>query len=278
MKKTLWLLQFVAGGFFLLVGEGAILLNHKTLRIWVTPFCWTGYILLVDGLLGWKWKRSLIRRRPCQFLLTIPLSTALWVIFEGYNLLLKNWTYLNIPPHPFVKYPGLFWSFGTILPALLETNLLLESLGFFKSVRIAPGRMTRKHLSASFLLGVFLLVYPLFTRSPFDFAPIWIGFIFLLEPLNYHFGGESLFRHLERGKCQRPLTLFLSGLIMGLLWEFWNYWAGAKWVYHFQATGQLKIFEMPLLGFLGFLPFSLEFYTMYHFVLMLLRLRSPFQD
>jgi hypothetical protein len=53
-----------------------------------------------------------------------------------------------------------------------------------------------------------------------------------------------------------------GGLCCGLLWETWNYWAGAKWVYTVPFVGFLKVFEMPILGFVGFLPFSLEAYVM----------------
>jgi hypothetical protein len=45
------------------------------------------------------------------------------------------------------------------------------------------------------------------------------------------------------------------------LWEFWNYWAHTKWVYTVPILPQIKIFEMPFLGFFGFGPFALECYV-----------------
>ena len=52
----------------------------------------------------------------------------------------------------------------------------------------------------------------------------------------------------------------------GVLWEFWNYWAATKWTYTVPYLGDLKIFEMPVLGYLGFPPFALECYAMWHWV------------
>jgi len=54
----------------------------------------------------------------------------------------------------------------------------------------------------------------------------------------------------------------MAGLICGGLWEFWNFWAYTKWLYSVPYLENLKWFEMPPLGFLGFLPFALECYVL----------------
>ena len=51
-----------------------------------------------------------------------------------------------------------------------------------------------------------------------------------------------------------------------MLWEFWNMWAFTKWIYIFPLGQDWKFFEMPLVGFLGFLPFALEYFVMFHFI------------
>ena len=58
-----------------------------------------------------------------------------------------------------------------------------------------------------------------------------------------------------------PLALAFAALICGFFWEFWNYWAVPKWTYTVPYVGFFKIFEMPLLGYLGYLPFGLELYA-----------------
>jgi hypothetical protein len=49
-------------------------------------------------------------------------------------------------------------------------------------------------------------------------------------------------------------------------WEMWNFFSYPKWIYHVPWVSYLYIFEMPLLGYGGYLPFALELYAMYHLV------------
>ena len=97
-------------------------------------------------------------------------------------------------------------------------------------------------------------------------APIWLGFIFLLDPINARLGAESLSNDVRAGRYDRLVNLALSGFLCGVLWEFWNFWAGAKWHYTVPIMERSKIFEMPLPGYFGFPPFALECFTMYVFV------------
>ena len=273
MKKDKWVIALfflILGIGLLLAGELAILLKKKSLSVWVTPLCWTGYIFLLDSLLFFWKGRSPLYENPKQFVWTFPLSTAFWLIFEAYNLILKNWEYIGLPEHPLVRALGCAWAFATILPALIETNQLLEEWGVFKQIPIRPKPIPPWGLRLSFVLGSIFLIYPLLSRTPFDFPPVWLGFVFLLEPVTYWYGGASLVKEMEQGQTQRFWTLLLSGLWMGLLWEFWNFWAGAKWVYHVPYPTPFYIFEMPFTGFFGFLPFGIEFYCMYQATLLLI--------
>ena len=97
-------------------------------------------------------------------------------------------------------------------------------------------------------------------------APVWLGFIFLLDPINARRGGESLWIDVRAGNDRRLANLALSGLLCGVLWEFWNFWSRAKWHYTVPIMERWKIFEMPLPGYFGFPPFALECFTMYVFV------------
>jgi hypothetical protein len=85
---------------------------------------------------------------------------------------------------------------------------------------------------------------------------VWLGFIFLLDPINRRLGAEALDWH-------RAVNLGVAGLICGVVWEFWNYWARTKWVYDVPILPDLKLFEMPVPGYGGFPAFALECFTMY---------------
>jgi hypothetical protein len=128
--------------------------------------------------------------------------------------------------------------------------------------------MTRWHL-ASITLGLVLLLWPLLWPSPYLAAPVWLGFILLLDPINAAMGGESLGRDLSRGDWRRIVNLAGAGLLCGVLWEFWNYWARTKWIYTVPILPEFRIFEMPILGYGGFPAFALECFTMYETVRLL---------
>jgi hypothetical protein len=50
----------------------------------------------------------------------------------------------------------------------------------------------------------------------------------------------------------------LAALVCGFFWEMWNWHSLAKWVYDVPYVTRFKIFEMPLLGYFGYLPFGWE--------------------
>ena len=114
------------------------------------------------------------------------------------------------------------------------------------------------------MLAIPFVVSP--TTARYMAAPVWLGFIFLLDPVNAHLGGESLWRDWRAGRRDRLINLILSGFLCGVLWEFWNFWSRAKWHYTVPIMEDLKIFEMPVPGYLGFPAFAFECFTMYVFV------------
>ncbi len=234
-----------------------------------TPLAWSGYILLADSLVFRQKGNSLIMGRPREFLLLLPLSIGFWLIFEFYNLYLQNWHYEGLPEDLPLRLLGYAWAFATIWPAILETAELLEGWQRISRRRVSPWRVRKEHLVLSLFFGSFCLVLPFLTPlsvAHYLAAPVWLGFIFLLDPFNYWMGRDSLFLDLERGDPRKLYGLLLSGFLCGILWEFWNYWAGARWHYTVPIVGHIKIFEMPVLGYLGFPPFAVECFTLWAFV------------
>ncbi|MGR3218641.1 MAG: hypothetical protein ACUZ8H_02335 [Candidatus Anammoxibacter sp.] len=87
----------------------------------------------------------------------------------------------------------------------------------------------------------------------------------IFDPIVYSGKGDSLLKDPEDSKLNRILSLFTGGLICGFLWEFRNYRSAAKWVYTAPFTHDIKIFEMPIIGFIGFAPFAWEYFAFYSF-------------
>ena len=261
-----------AGIIIILISELLLFLEVELVAIYFTPIAWTGYILFIDALIYRLRGESFISNRRREFALMIPLSISCWLIFELYNLHLRNWYYEGLPDSMGMRVIGYAWAFATIFPGILETSELIDTLGIFKNVSVGGGRIRRGILYTSVIVGfLFLAVPPLLPAeiAKYLFGLVWMGFVFLLDPVNYYLGGKSLFRDLEKGRIDKLLSLFLAGAICGFLWEFWNYWAATKWVYDVPFLREPKIFEMPLIGFLGFLPFAVECYLMFYFAMAL---------
>ena len=232
-------------------------------------FAWWSYILAADALVYWIQGESLMMNRTRVFLITIPLSIFVWCIFEGFNFRLANWHYITLPSHAWQRWIGYAVAYGTVLPGLCETVHLLEAFRsrYFRAVSWKKERPSLRALNRMIAVGVIFLLSPLlFPR--YCFPLVWIGFALILEPLLYRFGKDSLLHDIEKGDLTRILNLLAGGLVCGLLWEFWNFWAQAKWIYTVPFFEKLKLFEMPLLGFLGFPPFAVSAYAMYRTLLM----------
>jgi hypothetical protein len=82
---------------------------------------------------------------------------------------------------------------------------------------------------------------------------------------------ETLRRFSVSGGLMLALTLWAGGLICGFFWEMWNFHSYPKWVYQVPGVDFWRIFEMPLLGYGGYLPFALELFALYHLVAGLFR-------
>lgn len=248
------------------------LMFHKVEPVYTffTPIQWWGYILLADAIVYARQRRSLITDHPLEFVIMLILSNVCWLIFEGYNFLLKNWYYVGLSPEAWKRVIGYSTSFASIFVGIFITADLFESFGLFRDKSRKPKKLSPVFLAGSFAGGLACVLFPLIFPSPYIFGLVWIGYFFLLEPVNYWIGNSSLYRDMEAGKWQRFWLLLMAGAVCGLLWEFWNYWAHAKWIYNVPFTRNIKYFEMPLLGFLGFPPFALECFAMYHFTRRLL--------
>jgi len=235
-----------------------------------TPIQWWNYIFLVDAIVAHRRKRSLITDHPAEFAIMLVLSNVCWMIFEAYNLLLENWYYTNLAEQRWQRMLGAGIAFATIFPGIFLTADLLESFGLFRDRKPRPRRIPSALRTFLFFGGFASVVVPIFLPSAYLFGMVWLGFFFLVDPLNYRLKNSSLLSDWEAGKWQRFWLLLIAGAICGFLWEFWNYWAGGKWVYTVPFTPKLKYFEMPLLGLLGFPPFALECFALYQFTRNLL--------
>lgn len=256
----------VIGILLIIFVEVNFILEIQPFANWYFPIIWFGYILTIDAIVYKLRENSLISNRFYQFLGLIIISMLFWWIFEFVNIPLKNWNYTGTSGLGNMKNLFGSLSFATVLPALFETVELIKSIHLFDKFKLKKKHKIRKStLYTIICLGIVCFFLPLFLPK-FTFPLVWLSFFLILDPLNYLHNQPSIISHLRDKKLVTPLSLLLAGIILGFLWEFWNYWAIPRWTYDIPFVGFFKIFEMPILGYLGYFPFAFELYAMYWFV------------
>ena len=265
------------GVLIIVVAEALLFSGNQIVGRWFTPIVWTGYILFIDGLVYAVRSRSLLMTDRLELLVIVVVSIGAWWLCEFYNAprfwksdLELWWHYHNLEPNLMLRRAGYDWAFATIFPLLFITAELFTVTIFQRSNAGARIRFSKPLLIGFIALGVVGVVWPLLFPSAWLAPVIWLSFIFLLDPINALRGWPSIAGDLARGDWRRLWSLLAAGLFCGFLWEFFNYWAISKWTYTVPYLGNVKIFEMPVLGFLGFPPFAVECWVIYIFVRSLL--------
>jgi hypothetical protein len=228
---------------------------------------WFGYIFTLDALVYRRDGESLVVSQPKVFLAMLPLSGTLWWGFEWVNKVVQNWDYerpYDIPEWWATLISWVF--FSTVIPAIWVTAAWIKGTNFVRNMKFAPKVPLPSWVVPTLIsVGVVSFILPMIW--PLYFFPLVWGFvIFILDPINYVRGVPSILGAISQGAWRLPIALYLSGHLCGILWEFWNYWAFPRWYYTVPFVGFLKIFEMPLLGYIGYGPFALEVFAFFWFV------------
>jgi hypothetical protein len=248
--------------------------GNRLVGEWFTPLVWTGYIVFVDGLVAAWTGHSYLTTRRIELVFVALASVGCWWLFEFYNaprfwrggedLQGIWWHYHDLEPNLFLRRVGYDWAFATIFPGLFLTAEALKVRAFTRLTGLRPIRLPAWAARLAVVLGAVSALLPLLVVSAWLAPFVWTAYLLLLEPINYWRGSPSWLREVEAGDYRTLAALLGSGAICGFLWEFWNYWALSKWTYTVPYWGGVKLFEMPVLGYLGFPPFALEAFAMYH--------------
>jgi len=221
---------------------------------------WLGYIVMMDGVVYARRGQSMLSKATSGFWMLFPLSALTWWYFEFLNRFMQNWWYEgtgSFSPMKYVLYSSL--CFSTVLPAVFETNEFLLSFDYLKrsfSRGFVIKRMDELGAFACLCGGVLsLFVMTLFPQTFFFmmwFAPflILVGTLRLIQ-------AKTPLRDLTRGVYVQLVSLPLSALFCGVLWELWNVYSMPKWHYSIPFVSGFKLFEMPLPGYSGYLPFGI---------------------
>jgi hypothetical protein len=266
MKTKIIRLNIYSGMGVFAVSAVLLLQSVPFMKIWFYCFAWWSCILIVDSVNYRRQGTSLLFKSIPGFLFMAAVSIPTWLIFELFNLRLKNWSYHALPAGLIVRWAGYAIAFATVIPALTEIAEFFQD--FLKTRKWTLGRLaiTPSLLNVSLGIGVLSLVLPLVWPRIF-FPLVWIGFVFLLEPINYRCDRPSFVKYLAAGEgVIRLLSWAAAGLAAGFLWELFNFWAGSHWEYSIPYLNFGRIFQMPVFGYGGFVPFALEIFAIDSFL------------
>ena len=224
---------------------------------------WLGYALAMDALVLARSGTSILSRSQRDFVCLFFTSAPAWWLFECINKRTRNWEYLGSEAFSGFEYFVLATlSFSTVMPAVFETAEWVRTFRWTKRFENGPCLAATPRLAAAlFLAGLIMLSLTLVWPS-FCYPLVWGAVFLILEPINIALGRPHLFQPLSRGDWRPVVSLSLGALLCGFFWEMWNFYSYPKWIYHTPGAEFLYVFEMPLPGFLGYLPFAWELYAL----------------
>lgn len=226
-----------------------------------TPL-WLGYIAVVNAFTAGRTGSNMMLRRPRAFLLLFPLSAVFWWTFEYLNRFVQNWYYLGPREFTAIEYVLLATiPFSTVLPAVIST---VEWLSTYPQLSAGLERAWPMPIVASRQAGWSIIVgaagglVGIGLWPEYLFPLVWVAPLLLITGLQLASGGETVFDAAARGDWRLLWVAALASLICGFFWELWNSRSLVHWEYAVPFAHRFQLFEMPLLGYAGYLPFGLE--------------------
>lgn len=226
-----------------------------------TPL-WVGYIFVVNAVTFQRTGHCLVIDRPGYFLALFPLSAVAWWFFEYFNRFVQNWYYVGgegIGPWEYVLHGT--HSFSTVLPAVLSTAQCLGSFSFLdRAFRDLWAVDLDLHpmwgwvslgLGGAGLFGIG--VWPNYL-----FPLLWVSPLLVIVGVQWVVSEDTVFSRLADGDWRPVCIPALAGLVCGFFWEMWNSRSLAHWEYAIPYVHGFQLFEMPILGYGGYVPFGLE--------------------
>ena len=223
---------------------------------------WAGFILLMNALCVKRSGHSPMTDHPWAYAATFPASSLFWWFFEYLNRYVWNWYYLGIEDLGAVEYT-LYATvcFASVLPGVCAVAAWLHTFRIFDDrVYCGMARVNLRKPGWCLFLGVLAAIglagIVFFPDYAYPF--LWISPLTVFLLVQFLLKEPSVLDPCAQGNWSVFIRFALAALICGFCWETWNYCALAKWVYSVPWVHRFQIWEMPLIGFGGYLPFGVE--------------------
>ncbi len=228
---------------------------------------WLGYSLFVDALVKKIKGNSLLSRNWKKYVTLFLISIPVWWFFELLNQHTQNWHYLgreNFSDIEYFFYASL--NFSTVIPAVFGSAELVSTIKWVKNAGNGPRIPSNKAGLTGLILMAIVSLFLMFSWPSVFYMFVWIAPFLILDVINHISGNRSLVFYSNNRNWKPMISLALGALLCGFFWEMWNYYSNPKWIYNTPGVEFLYVFEMPLLGYLGYIPFSFELFAFYHLI------------
>ncbi len=253
-------------GVFLLISTWLLAWSRFS---WFSPLqhytffpLWLGYIITVNGLTYSRIGRCLMVSEPVFLLFLFPVSAVFWWFFEYLNRFAQNWHYLGIESFSALEYVcHATLCFSTVLPAVMSTEEFLRTLTRFSRTLTHLWPLQVKSIRPAGFLVLLLFSAGLACISIYPdylFPLLWVSPFLIIISVQIMMGEQTILASIRCGDWLPVLLPAMAALVCGFFWEMWNYKSLAHWEYSVPFVQRFHVFEMPLLGYAGYLPFGLE--------------------
>jgi hypothetical protein len=194
---------------------------------------WVAYVIIINALTYMRAGKSLITHSPGYLLLLFLFSAIFWWYYEYLNQFVNNWYYTELD---YLSDPGCLG-----LSNFLKIRIVRTTIFWWMILLLNLSGLGLAYLWPQYLF-------------PF----IWIAPMLIIASVISIAGKKTIFHNIEKGHWKDIFLLAIAGIICGFFWEMWNYYSFAKWEYSIPFVHRFLIFEMPVLGYLGYLPFGIQ--------------------
>lgn len=231
--------------------------------LWTVRTFWNP--LLFTGL--WTAATVFLRAATCQpplplrrHLACMALSAPMWWWFELVNEAVHNWRYHGAEQYTWLQYQVFATlAFSTVVPAL---HAVWTATTAWLAPAAGPLPVLSKPAAWRAIAVGLAAQAAVFAWPGNAYSLVWVAPWLVAEGAAGLLGRGSLLGAMRAGRWHLPLAVALAGVLTGVAWELWNYWAWPKWTYDVPYVNFWHVFEMPLLGYLGYVPFVWSVYQL----------------
>lgn len=264
ISSVIWVISL-----FLLWGQFS---NMRWAYKFIDILLWWSFAFMIDGVVFMRTGgRSLASIRHRELVGIAFASILGWMIFEYFNFFVDdNWYYpqgKQLAASEFLCFSML--ASTAVFPISFEFYSLFNTFeGFKKKYSNGPKIVLPNWFKNALFAICFLIMFAISYFPDVLFFTVWLCPLVLLALMLNRFNIWSPFTPIKDGNWSPLLLIALSWVVAGLFVECWNYFSATHvgeaiitentlyWAYSVPYVNTLHLFEMPLLGYLGYLPYG----------------------